>query len=181
MDNKDIHTQGEHVHGGLGLAGNLAKSFMHSPLTLLLLLACFGIGAAGLILTPRQEDPQISVPMVDIYVSYPGGSSTEVASLVAEPLERLMSEIPGVDHVYSASMRSKAMVTVQFEVGEQMTPSLVKLYDKLSSNLDKMPPGTPQPLVKPKGVDDVPVVTVTLWSDSVDDASYYSRESFAIW
>jgi len=171
MDNKEIHTQGEHAHSGLGLAGNLAKSFMHSPLTLLLLLACFGIGIAGLILTPRQEDPQISVPMVDIYVSYPGGSSTEVSSLVAEPLERLMSEIPGVDHVYSASMRSKAMVTVQFEVGEQMTPSLVKLYDKLSSNLDKMPPGTPQPLVKPKGVDDVPVVTVTLWSDSVDDAA----------
>ena len=170
MDNKDILPTHKH-HSNLGLAGNLAKSFMHNPLTLLMLLACFGIGLAGLILTPRQEDPQISVPMVDIYVNYPGGSSIEVSSLVAEPLERLMSEIPGVKHVYSASMHGKAMVTVEFDVGEKMGPSLVKLYDKLNSHLDRIPPGASQPLVKPKGVDDVPVMTITLWSKSVDDAA----------
>lgn len=166
MDN----TKSKH---GLGLAGNLTKTFMHSPLTLLLLIATFAIGLAGFILTPRQEDPQISVPMVDIFVSYPGASVDQVASLAAEPLERIMSEIPGVDHVYSASQRGKTMVTVQFDVGEELGPSLVKLYDKLESNKDKIPPGVSPPLVKPKGVDDVPVVALTLWSDSLDDAALH--------
>ncbi len=156
---------------GLGLAGNLTQTFMHSPLTLLLIIATFAIGLAGFLMTPRQEDPQISVPMVDIFVSYPGASTEQVASLVADPLERIMSEIPGVDHVYSASQRDQAIVTVQFEVGEEMGPSLVKLYDKLQSNMDKIPPGVSQPLVKPKGVDDVPLVALTLWSDSLDDAA----------
>ncbi len=155
----------------LGLAGNLTQTFMHSPLTLLVLIATFAIGLAGFMMTPRQEDPQISVPMVDIFVSYPGASTEQVASLVADPLERIMSEIPGVDHVYSASERDHAMVTVQFEVGEDMGPSLVKLYDKIQSNLDKIPPGVSPPLVKPKGVDDVPLVALTLWSDSLDDAA----------
>ncbi|RKZ95427.1 MAG: AcrB/AcrD/AcrF family protein, partial [Gammaproteobacteria bacterium] len=155
----------------LGLAGNLTQTFMHSPLTLLLIIATFAIGSAGFIMTPRQEDPQISVPMVDIFVSYPGASTEQVASLVADPLERIMSEIPGVDHVYSASQRDQAMVTVQFEVGEEMGPSLVKLYDKLESNVDKIPPGVSPPLVKPKGVDDVPMVALTLWSDSLDDSA----------
>jgi len=156
---------------GLGLAGNLTKTFMHSPLSLLLIIATFAIGFAGFIMTPRQEDPQISVPMADIFVSYPGASSEQVASLVANPLERIMAEIPGVDHVYSASQRDQAIVTVQFEVGEDMGPSLVKLYDKLQSNMDRIPPGVSPPLVKPKGVDDVPMVALTLWSDSLDDAA----------
>jgi multidrug efflux pump subunit AcrB len=108
--------------------------------------------------------------MVDIFVQYPGASSAQVASLVADPLERLMSEIPGVEHVYSASLRDQAMVTVQFDVGEDMESSLVKLYDKLQSNVDRIPPGVSQPLVKPKSVDDVPVVTLTLWSESLDDS-----------
>ncbi len=164
MDN----TKNKH---SLGLAGNLTRTFMHSPLTLLLLIATFAIGLAGFTMTPRQEDPQISVPMVDIFVSYPGASTEQVASLVADPLERIMSEIPGVDHIYSASQRDQAIVTVQFEVGEDMGPSLVKLYDKLQSNMDKIPPGVSQPLVKPKGVDDVPLVALTLWSDSLDDAA----------
>jgi multidrug efflux pump subunit AcrB len=148
----------------------MASGFIHSPLSPLLLLVALAIGVLGLLITPRQEDPQISVPMVDIFVQYPGASASQVASLVADPLERIMSEIPGVDHVYSASQRDQAMVTVQFEVGEDMTDSLVKLYDKLQSNMDRIPPGVSQPLVKPKGVDDVPVVTLTLFSARVDDA-----------
>ncbi len=164
MDN----TKNKH---SLGLAGTLTQTFMHSPLTLLLLIATFAIGLAGFMMTPRQEDPQISVPMADIFVSYPGASTEQVASLVADPLERIMSEIPGVKHVYSASQRDQAVVTVQFEVGEEMGASLVKLYDKLQSNMDKIPPGVSQPLVKPKGVDDVPLVALTLWSDSLDDAA----------
>ncbi|MBF0251419.1 MAG: efflux RND transporter permease subunit, partial [Alphaproteobacteria bacterium] len=155
----------------LGVAGSMAKEFIHSPLSILLLLASLAIGVMGLLFTPRQEDPQISVPMVDVFFSYTGASSEQVASLATDPLERLMSEIPGVEHVYSMSRHGGGMVTVQFEVGEEMGPSLVKLYDKLMSNVDKIPPGVSQPLVKPKGVDDVPVVTLTLWSHDVDDAA----------
>ena len=154
-----------------GLAGNMTRAFIHSPLTLLFLMACLIVGVLGFIFTPRQEDPQIDVPMVDVFFSFPGASADQVASLATDPLERMMSEIAGVKHVYSASERGGGMVTVEFDVGQKMEPSLVKLYDKLASNLDKMPPGVPQPLVKPKAVDDVPVVALTLWSEQVDDAS----------
>lgn len=155
----------------LGVAGNMAKFFIHSPLSPLFLFACLGMGIMGLILTPRQEDPQISVPMVDIFVQYPGASAEQVTTLVAEPLERIMSEISGVKHVYSASQQGQSMITVQFVVGEDMEASLVKLYDKLHSNMDRIPPGVNPPLVKPKAVDDVPVITLTLWSHDVDDAA----------
>ncbi len=154
----------------LGLAGGLAKAFIHSPLTPMLLIACFLLGIMGVFLTPRQEDPQISVPMVDVFVRYNGASAQQVSRLATEPLERMLNEMSGVDHVYSAAMRGKGMVTVQFEVGEELESSLVKLYDKISSNMDKIPPGVDQPLVKPKGVDDVPVVTLTLWSNELDDS-----------
>ncbi len=160
-----------HQQAGLGLAGTLAKAFIHSPLSPLLLIATLALGLLGLAMTPRQEDPQISVPMVDIFVQYPGAAADQVSALAIEPLERIMSEIPGVKHVYSASQRSGGMVTIEFEVGEEMGPSLVKVNDKIQSNLDKIPPGVSQPLIKPKGVDDVPVVTLTLWSHSVDEAS----------
>ncbi len=153
----------------LGLAGGLAKMFVNSPLSPLMLFACLALGVMGIIVTPRQEDPQISVPMVDIFFSYHGSSSNQVASLATDPLERLMSEIQGVDHVYSMSTRDGAMVTVQFDVGEEMGPSLVKLNDKIQSNLDKIPPGVSMPLIRPKGVDDVPVVTLTMWSHEVSE------------
>lgn len=155
----------------LGMAGRMACTFIDSPISPLLMLATLAIGLLGLIFTPRQEDPQISVPMVDIFVEYPGASSEQVTSLVTNPLERIMSEIPGVRHVYSASERGRAMVVVRFRVGEELGPSIVKVHDKLQSNLDKIPPGVSMPLVKPKGIDDVPVVTVTLSSGSVDDAA----------
>jgi multidrug efflux pump subunit AcrB len=146
--------------------------FINSPLTPLLLVACLGLGLGlmGLILTPSQEDPQISVPMVDIFFCYHAASADQVASLATESLEKLMSEIQGVDHVYSASQRDGAMVTVQFDVGEELGPSLVKLNDKIQSNLDRNLPGVSQPMIRPKGVDDVPVVTLTLWSHQVDEA-----------
>ncbi len=159
------------VQHNLGIAGGMAKAFITSPLSLLLLLSFFAIGALGLMNTPRQEDPQISVPMADIYVNYPGASAKEVESLIARPLEGILSEMTGVDHVYSISKHGMAMVTVQFEVGENFENSLVKLYNKLASNQDRIPSGAMQPLIKPKSVDDVPVVTLTLWSNSVDDAS----------
>ncbi len=155
-------------HVQLGVAGRTARAFIELPLTPLLLLAFFLIGLLGMLITPREEDPQISVPMVDVFVAYPGASSSEVANLIAEPLERLMSELSGVKHVYSMSREGMAMVTVRFDVGEQMEPSLVKLYNNLFSHMDAIPKGVMQPLVKPKSIDDVPVVTVTLSSDRLD-------------
>jgi len=155
----------------LGLAGLIAKSFIHSPLSPLLFIAMLGMGILGLIATPRQEDPQISVPMIDVFVQYPGASTQQVESLAVEPLERLLSEIPGVKHVYSASEREQGIITVRFKVGEEMGPSLVKVHDKLQANRQALPPGALEPLVRPKGIDDVPVVTLTLWSEALDDAA----------
>nr|WP_242519166.1 efflux RND transporter permease subunit [Halochromatium roseum] len=152
----------------LGLAGRTARFFIRSPLSPLLYVAMLMMGLLGLIATPRQEDPQISVPMIDIMVQYPGASAEQVSSLTMQPLERIMSEIPGVKHVYSAAQRGQGLVTVEFEVGEEVGPSLVKVNDKLSSNMDKIPPGVMPPLVKTKGIDDVPIVTLTLWSKDVD-------------
>ena len=154
----------------LGISGRIARAFINTPVTPMLLMACMGLGLIGLLFTPRQEDPQISVPMIDLFVQYPGASAGQVESLVTEPLERIMKEIPGVRHVYSATQRGAAMVTVRFHVGEEMGASIVKVHDKLQSNMDKVPPDVRMPLVKPVSVDDVPVVTLTLWSDEVPDS-----------
>ena len=152
----------------LGIAGRMARFFIRSPLSPLFYVAMLLMGLLGLVLTPRQEDPQISVPMIDIMVMYPGASAQQVANLAMQPLERIMSEIPGVKHVYSASQRGQGIVTVEFEVGELMGPSLVKVNDKIASNMDKIPPGVMPPLVRSKGIDDVPIVTLTLWSKDLD-------------
>ena len=165
------------VEHNLGVAGSMAQAFIHSPLSPLLLIAFLFLGIFGLILTPRQEDPEISVPMVDIMFHYPGASAEDVAKLAVDPLQRMMSEIPGVKHVYGAAMRGQGIVTIQFIVGEQLGPSMVKLKDKIGSNLDKIPPGVMQPvLIKPKGIDEVPVVTLTLWSQpgQLDDAELHT-------
>ncbi|NNG14257.1 MAG: efflux RND transporter permease subunit, partial [Gammaproteobacteria bacterium] len=152
-----------------GLAGRIAAQFIDSPVTPLLMFAFLAIGLLGLMFTPRQEDPKISVPMVDVYVQYPGASAQQVSRLVTEPLERIMDEIPGVRHVYSATMRGSAIVTVRFKVGEELGASIVKVHDKVQSNLDRIPPGVAMPLVKPVGIDDVAIVTATLWSEPVGD------------
>jgi multidrug efflux pump subunit AcrB len=152
----------------LGLAGRTARFFINSPLSPLFFISMMLMGLLGLVMTPRQEDPQISVPMVDIFVQYQGASAEQVSNLAIEPLERIMSEIPGVKHVYSAAQRGMGIVTIEFDVGEQMGPSLVKVNDKIDSNMDKIPPGVSPPLVQAKGIDDVPVVNVTLWSKDVD-------------
>ena len=161
----------EVLNPDLGIAGRITKQFINSPVTPLLMMAFLAIGILGLLFTPRQEDPKISVPMVDIFVQYAGASSKQVTSLVTDPLGRIMSEIPGVRHVYSATQRGGSVVTVRFEVGENMGESIVKVHDKIMSNLDLMPPGVAVPLVKPVSIDDVPTVTVTLWSKDVDDGN----------
>ena len=165
------HPHHEPVEGPrLGLAGNIANFFIDSPLTPLLFFAALFIGLIGLMYTPRQEDPQISVPMIDIFIQYSGASAEDVANLAIAPLEGMMKEIPGVKHIYSASQHDHGIVTVRFKVNEEMGPSIVKVHDKLQSNMDKMPPGVSMPLVKPKGIDDVPVVTLTLWADGIYDS-----------
>ncbi|WPL16571.1 Multidrug transporter MdtB [Thiorhodovibrio winogradskyi] len=155
---------------GRGIAGQIAAYFIDSPLTPLLLLTTLGIGILGLLTTPRQEDPDISVPMVDIKLRYPGASSGQVARLAVEPLERLMSELSDVEHVYSVSRREQALITVRFEVGTSIDAAVVGVHDTIESNLNQVPPDLTEWLVQPKTIDDVPVLTLTLWSDRIDDA-----------
>lgn len=163
LDNLDELNDAE-----LGLAGRMAKFFINSPLSPLLYLAMLLMGIMGYLLIPRQEDPQISVPMVDLVIQYPGASAQKVSDLAISPLERIMSEIPGVKHVYSASMRNQGIVTVQFEVGQEMGKSLVKVNDKLDSNRDKIPAGIAFPKVDAVGIDDVSIINLTLWSKDID-------------
>ncbi|MFP6776461.1 MAG: efflux RND transporter permease subunit [PS1 clade bacterium] len=158
----------------LGLAGKLTKAFITSPLSIIIFFAMLGAGIIGLIATPRQEDPQISVPMIDLFVEYPGASSEEVSNIIVKPLERLMSHILGVKHVYSVSDRSRGVITVEFDVGQEMGASIIKVRDKMMSNLEFMPPGAREPLIKPKEIDDVPIVNLTLWSKSIDDGQLRS-------
>lgn len=159
----------KYTEESLGIAGRTARFFIRSPLSPLFYIAMLLMGLLGLIMTPRQEDPQISVPMIDIMVQYPGASAQQVSNLAVQPLERMISEISGVKHVYSASQRNRGIVTIEFDVGQEMGPSLVKVNDKLASNMDKVPSGVMPPLVKSKGIDDVPIVTLTLWSKDLDN------------
>ncbi|MEJ2684633.1 MAG: efflux RND transporter permease subunit [Candidatus Sulfobium sp.] len=149
----------------LGIAGRIARAFISSKLTPLIVLAALILGVFAVISTPREEEPQILVPMIDVMVAYPGASAREVEERVTSPVEKLMWEIKGVKYVYSIAKPGMGLVIVRFEVGEDMEASLVKLYDKLMSNYNIIPPGVSQPLVKPKSIDDVPIATFTLWSD----------------
>jgi len=167
-DNDDFELD----ENNLGIAGRITRQFINSPVTPLLMAAFLIVGLIGLMFTPRQEDPKISVPMVDILVQYPGASAEQIASLAINPLERIISEIPGIRHVYSASQRGSGIVTAQFYVGEDLGDSIVKVHDKIQSNIDAIPPGVSMPIVKPVGPDDVPVVTATIWSKdpNIDDS-----------
>ena len=152
-----------------GIAGRIARGFINSTLTPLLMAAFLGIGLYSAWVTPKEEDPQIDVPMMDIAVRYPGASPEEVKSRVAQPLERLASNIEGVEYVYSTSMPGQAMVSVRYYVGENPGASAVKLYEELLKNMDEMPPGASMPLIKSREVDDVPILTLTLHSDRASD------------
>ena len=166
---KETTTLGDNKDQDLGIAGKLTKAFITSPLSIIIFFAMLGAGIIGLISTPRQEDPQISVPMIDLFVEYPGATSEEVSNIVVKPLERLMSHILGVKHVYSVSDKGQGIITVEFDVGQEMNASIIKVRDKMLANLDFMPPGAKHPLIKPKEIDDVPIINLTLWSKSLDD------------
>ncbi len=152
-----------------GLAGKIAKSFIGSKLTVLLMIVFMVIGVYSSYLIPREEEPQIDVPMADIFVGYPGASPSEVESRVVKPLEKLISNIKGVEYVYSTSMKEQGMVIVQFYVGEDIERSFVKLYNEINKHMDIMPEGVTFPLVKTRAIDDVPVLGLTLWSENYND------------
>ncbi|MGD8749061.1 MAG: efflux RND transporter permease subunit [Balneolaceae bacterium] len=133
------------------------------------MVAFLALGIYGALMTPKEEEPQINVPTADIMLAYPGASSKEVESRVSIPVEKTVSNISGVEYVYSTSMPGRAMITVQFYVGEDVETSLVKLYNELIKNMDKMPASVSQPLVKTRSIDDVPIMTLTLWSEDHDD------------
>ncbi|QDO94045.1 efflux RND transporter permease subunit [Formosa sediminum] len=152
-----------------GLAGKIAKVFIGSKLTVLLMIVFMVVGVYSSFLIPREEEPQIDVPMADIFVGYPGASPTEVESRVIKPLEKLISNIKGVEYVYSTSMKEQGMVIVQFYVGEDIERSFVKLYNEINKHMDEMPEGVTFPLVKTRAIDDVPMLGLTLWSENYDD------------
>ncbi len=147
-----------------GITSRIVQTFITSKLSLLLLIASFLAGFAALVLTPREEEPQIIVPVADVLIAVPGASAEEVEKLVTTPLEAMLHEVDGVEYVYSASSENQAMVTVRFFVGEDREDSLVKVWNKLMSNQDRIPPVVANWSVKPVEIDDVPIVTLTLSS-----------------
>jgi len=150
----------------LGFSGRVSRLFLDSSLTPLLGLTALLLGLFAVLVTPREEEPQINVTMANVIVPFPGASAQQVESLVATPMEKVLAEISGVKHIYSVSRPGAAVITVQFEVGEDRTSAIVRLWNAIYSNQDWRPPGVGvgQPLVKPKGIDDVPVMGLTLWT-----------------
>ena len=150
-----------------GISGRLAATFQRNPLTPILAIMGLLLGMLAVAITPREEEPQIDVTMANVIVPFDGAGARDVEQWVATPLEQKLSEIEGVKHVYSISRPGMAVLTVEFEVGVQRQPALVRLYNQVFSNADFLPQraGVGQPIVKPKGIDDVPVMALTLWSD----------------
>ncbi len=153
----------------LNIAGKLAGIFIESKITAMIMLAVALAGMMALFVTPREYNPQIVVPAANIIVAKPGASAEEIQNLVVKPLEAIMNAQSGVDHTFGYAAPDFGLVTVQFKVGEDQEKSLVKLYNQLMQNLDRMPPGAMQPVVKPINVDDVPIMTLTLSSAKLDD------------
>ncbi|MCB1640522.1 MAG: efflux RND transporter permease subunit, partial [Xanthomonadales bacterium] len=151
----------------LGLSGRLARAFQDNPLTPILTLLGLLLGLVAVWTTPREEEPQIDVTMANVIVPFPGATASQVEQMVSYPLEQKLAEIEQIKHTYSVSRPGLALVTVEFDVGVPRQPALVRLYDKVFSNQDWLPPnlGVGQPIVKPKGIDDVPVMSLTLWTD----------------
>ena len=148
----------------LGLAGKVAHAWMDSKLTPLFIIASLVIGAFSIWKLPREEEPQIVVPMIDVFVGMPGASAREVEERVTRPMEKLLWEIPGVEYIYSTSQPSGALAIVRFRVGEDEERSIVKLNQKMFANFDIIPPGATPPLIKPRSIDDVPILALTLAS-----------------
>src|SRR5512144_559522 len=156
----------DRASSGDGLVQRIVRVFVTGPLSPVLL-----IGAVASVATPREEDPQIVVPMADVLVSFPGASAAEVEQLVTTPLEKLLWQERGVEHVYSVSRRDGAVVTARFFVGEDRERALVRVQSRIDANKDQAPPCVSGWIVRPVDIDDVPIVSLTLWSATLDDAA----------
>src|SRR5215831_17208090 len=150
-------------------AGRLAAAFVDSKLTPLFVVASILLGAFAVVKLPREEEPQIIVPMIDIFVKMPGASAREVEERVTKPMEKLLWEIPGVEYIYSTSSPGGSIAVVRFLVGQDEEKAIVRLNQKIFANLDLIPPGASQPLIKPRSIDDVPILSLTLWSKRYGD------------
>ena len=146
----------------LGIAGRLTRTFIQSPLTPLFLLAALAVGLVALLTLPREEEPQISVPMVDIFVQANGLKAEDAVKLVTEPLETIVKSIDGVEHVYSQTRDDTVMVTARFLVGTPSDSAILRVHEKLRANMDRIPKGIPDPLIVGRGIDDVAIVVLTL-------------------
>ena len=147
----------------------MVRLFLTSHLSIILIILALSLGVAAVLVTPREEEPQIVVPLADVYITAPGASPAEIETLVASPMERLLWQIDGVEYVYSMSRTDMAIVTVRFHVGQDRENSLVKLHNKIIMNIDRAPPLVTGWVIKPVEIDDVPIVNLTLYSDRYDD------------
>ena len=157
-----------------GISGRIAQTFLRSEMTPLIALIAMLLGVFATLVTPREEEPQINVTMANVFVPFPGAAAKDVENLVARPAEQVLSRIAGIEHVYSVSRPGMAVITVQFQVGEDPIQALVRLYDTINSHRDWVSPnlGVGEPIIKPKGIDDVPIVTLTFWSADNDKSAF---------
>ena len=146
-----------------GIAGRMAAAFLNSKLTPLIILVSLALGTFAVLMIPREEEPQIVVPMLDVTTMMPGASPQEVEQRISIPIEKLVRELPGVEYVYSTSSPGSSLVVVRFLVGSNQQDALIKVYSKLYANMDQLPVGTPMPIVKERSIDDVPILALTLW------------------
>jgi multidrug efflux pump subunit AcrB len=158
----------------MGISGRIARFFLTSQLTPLVALVALLLGAFAVLVTPREEEPQINVTMANVFIPFPGASVRQVESLIAIPAEQVVSRISGIDHVYSVSRPGMAVLTVQFKVGVPHETAVVRLYDTINSRRDWVSPnlGVGEPIIKPMGIDDVPIVTITLWTEDADRGAF---------
>ncbi len=161
-DTQPSSQDGDEPTVSLGIAGSLTRLFIKSPLTPLFLIAAFAFGLVALITLPREEEPQISVPMVDIIVPAPGLKANDAEKLITEPLETIVKSINGVEHIYSQSMDNQVMVTARFLVGTSADAAVLRVHDKVRANMDRIPVGIGEPKIVGRGIDDVAIVTLTL-------------------
>ena len=166
----------------LGFSGSVARAFQASAITPLLALVALLLGLFAVLVTPREEEPQINVTMANVIIPFPGASSADVEKMVAAPAEHVLSQIQGIEHTYSVARPGVAVLTVQFQVGVPRTEALVRLYDVLNANQDWLPQGlgVMTPIVKPKGIDDVPVLAATLWTKDAQSALDLERVAHAV-
>ncbi len=166
----------------LGFSGAVARMFQANAITPLLALVALLLGLFAVLVTPREEEPQINVTMANVIIPFPGASSADVAKMVAQPAEQVLSQIQGIEHTYSVSRPGVAVLTVQFQVGVPRTEALVRLYDVLNANQDWLPQGlgVMTPIVKPKGIDDVPVLAATLWTQDAQSALDLERVAHSV-